>query len=79
MQAVKNKRNAYENARKAPALGAHDGGQVYDGARRSNAACEINVKSRRVIEGRAGKSKRRASDAKRPASDARGYRLLKDY
>lgn len=27
-------------------------GQVYDGARRSNAACEINVKSRREIEGR---------------------------
>ena len=51
---------------------------MYDGARRSNAACEINVKSRREIEGRAGKSKRRASDAKRPASDAgmpglRGY------
>lgn len=27
MQAVKNKRNAYENARNAPALGAHDGGR----------------------------------------------------
>ena len=46
---------------------------MYDGARRSNAACEINVKSRREIEGWAGKSKRRASDAKRPASDARGW------
>ena len=43
---------------------------MYDGARRSNAAREINVKSRREIEGRAGKSKRRASDAKRHASDA---------
>ena len=53
--------------------------QVYDGARRSNAACEINVKSRREIEGRAGKSKRRASDAKRPAFDARGRGIRKYF
>ena len=65
-------------------------GQVYDGARRSNAACEINVKSRREIEGRqAGTSSLRLTrnalrltrrgDDWRQIDDKEYYKKLSNY